>query len=225
MRRRITGVGEPGTFGGRHHSTYREEIAAMFALGQVLAVEELLLGLLDAVEDEVAERRVRLDPTFFLTLADLYQDSGRTEDLHALRERFGAAEERARSMPADDPVPDDGLASLVPKGATLLAGEGRTAPPVGPPPPVVAPSVPLVAAESGIAPAPGLAPAAPAPAGGSAPGARAGPEPGLEPDIEAPLDGGEVPDNAEATPVGAPGPRRELTPVERMIRGPRVRSL
>lgn len=130
MRRRITGVGEPVTFGGRHHSTYREEIAAMFALGQVLAVEELLLGLLDAVEDEVAERQwVRLDPTFFLTLADLYQDSGRTEDLHALRERFGAAEERARSMPADDPVPDDGLSSLVPKRATVLAGEGRTAPP------------------------------------------------------------------------------------------------
>lgn len=69
---------------------------------------------------------------------------------------------------------------------------------------------------------PGRAPERQTPPGDAA---RAGPEPGLEPDIEAPLDGGEVPDNAEATPVGAPVPRRELTPVERMIRGPRVRSL
>ena len=95
MRRRITGVGAPGTFGGRHHSTYRDEIAAMFALGQTDAVEELLLGLLDAVEDEVAELGTPLDPTFFLTLADLYHDCGRTEDLAALQDRFAAAEARS----------------------------------------------------------------------------------------------------------------------------------
>jgi hypothetical protein len=101
IARRITGVGAPGTFGGRHHSTYRDEIATMFALGQVDAVEELLLGLLDVVEDEVDELGVPLDATFFLTLADLYQDSSRTEDLHALRERYAAAETRAARRIAD----------------------------------------------------------------------------------------------------------------------------
>lgn len=121
MRRRITGVGEPGTFGGRHHSTYQEEIAATFALGPVLAVEELLLGLLDAVEDEVAECRVRLEPTFFLTLADLYHDSGRTEDLHALRERFSAAEARARSMTPAEPIRPGGTASPSP-GLVMVRG-------------------------------------------------------------------------------------------------------
>lgn len=96
VRRRIMGVGAPGTFGGRHHSTYRDDVAEMFALGQADAAEELLLGLLDAVEDEVAETGADLDPTFFLTLVDLYEDSGRTDALVALRERFTAAQERAR---------------------------------------------------------------------------------------------------------------------------------
>ncbi len=138
MRRRITGVGEPGTFGGRHHSTYREEIAAMFALGQTDAVEELLLGLLDAVEDEVAELHVPFDPTFFLTLADLYNDCGRTEDLAALRDRYAAAEARAArlsgtpvpgrggaapSAEAPTPVPSVGSPVADPAPATALAGD------------------------------------------------------------------------------------------------------
>ncbi len=134
VRRRIMGVGAPGTFGGRHHSTYRDDVADMFALGQADAVEELLLGLLDAVEDEVAETGAELDPTFFLTLVDLYEDSGRTEDLVALRERFAAAQERARHpRPVADeagagegppvPAPFD---APPPAGVDAVSIDGRT---------------------------------------------------------------------------------------------------
>ncbi len=136
MRRRITGVGAPGTFGGRHHSTYVDEIATMFALGQADAAEELLLGLLDAVEDEVAECHVAFDPAFFLTLADLYHDRGRTEDLAALRDRYAAAEARA-ALNLEPAEPDAKEAAGAPPvldpavtGATALPAEPVAVEPV-----------------------------------------------------------------------------------------------
>ncbi|WCO65027.1 hypothetical protein PO878_11005 [Iamia majanohamensis] len=199
MRRRITGVGEPGTFGGRHHSTYREEIAAMFALGQTDAVEELLLGLLDAVEDEVAELHVPFDPTFFLTLADLYNDSGRTEDLAALRDRYAAAEARAAQL-----------------GGTAA----RTRAPVAAAP--AAPAAEVGAVAAAPAPGPFTPHAAPAGAPRTSPAPRpaedavlvfAGPAP--EPEAAAPE--GDGPDGAAlratllSTPPGAEVPV-ETTP-------------
>lgn len=148
MRRRILGTGEPGSFGGRHHSTYRDEIAEMFALGQTDAVEELLLGLLDAVEDEVAELGVAFDPAFFLTLADLYNDSGRTEDLEALRERYAAAEARASGQsvrtvgdaspgewsirPALEPVPGSSPGPSVRREGPSMAAPRNDRPDHGP---------------------------------------------------------------------------------------------
>lgn len=188
MRRRILGVGEPGTFGGRHHSTYRDEIAAMFALGQTDAVEELLLGLLDAVEDEVAEVGVALDPTFFLTLADLYNDCGRAEDLAALQDRFAAAEARSDVSASPDP----------PQSSEAPEAHG----------PVVITRPPERQART------------------------SSPAVGPTPDASTPHPDESVPDDtlvsagrgAEDAEEPDPTPR-PLTPVERAVRGPRVRSL
>ncbi|HEX7132260.1 MAG TPA: hypothetical protein VF228_06770 [Iamia sp.] len=246
IARRITGVGAPGTFGGRHHSTYRDEIATMFALGQVDAVEELLLGLLDVVEDEVDELGVPLDATFFLTLADLYQDSGRTDDLHALRERYGAADARATRRAAElAAVAAETGESVGP--VELAKPEAASAfmppEPFASTPPVEDDEIlahqlvsvlsgPVTSSDTG-----GEGPEPPPP-----PPASALVEP-IEPAVEAPEAEPEAEPEApelvadEPEPIAAedePRPEldlaeeaqdRELTPVERAVRGPRVRSL
>lgn len=91
VRRRIAGAGAPGTFGGRHHRTFQPEVEAMLAAGQFDAAEGLLLGLLDAVEDEAEELGVALDPTYFLTLIDLFTHRAARADQQAVRERYEAA--------------------------------------------------------------------------------------------------------------------------------------
>ena len=207
MRRRITGVGAPGTFGGRHHSTYREEIAVMFTLGQLDAAEELLLGLLDVVEDEVAEKGIPLDPTFFLTLADLFQDSGRSDDLHALAERFTAAEAAAEATLAAR----EAAVASVSEAASL--GEGSAAPPVE------VPSEPILDPLGQLEPA-----ADPVSLSGASEEMSARSmtmlRSVLTTDNPPPVD----------APAGIMGPTdpeqpQELTPVQRAVRGPRVRSL
>lgn len=262
MRRRISAVGEPGHFGGRHHSTYRDEIASMFASGQLVAVEELLLGLLDAVEDEVDELGVPLDPTFFLTLADLYEDSGRSEDLHALRERFRSAESRAREAgpgdQGDAPIPEAfvGRGIGTPSVRTdadspddIRSGLDRVAPPATPRRGMATPgsvrsglaaaaALPqdLTVGPTGVADGAGGAVATAARLAGRDGGATTvedgssdpvvTPAPELDqaeagdetaPDTEA---GGGADDSLVVEP-----PSRDLTPVERAVRGPRVRSL
>lgn len=208
MRRRITGVGAPGTFGGRHHSTYREEIAVMFTLGQLDAAEELLLGLLDVVEDEVAEKGIPLDPTFFLTLADLYQDSGRSDDLHALAERFTSAEAAAEATLA---AREAAVASV--SEATSL-GEGSAAPPVEP-----------VTSEPTLDPLGQLEPAV-------EPMSLSGASEEMSARSMTMLRSVLTTDNPPPAdePAGIMGPTdpqepKELTPVQRAVRGPRVRSL
>lgn len=193
IRRRISAAGAPGTFGGRHHSTYRDELAEMLSLGKHEAAEELLLGLLDAVEDEVSETGTPLDPTYFLTLADLYQDAGRTQDLLALQERFEVARDRAESRPA--PVPP--------------AGEGGTAPgapsrdPFAAPVPVADQAVSLdgQTVDVGAAIEQLLVSVGVAPAGGAEPGAAvAAPRPAALPPL---------PPAPEPDPVLAPEPDPE----------------
>jgi hypothetical protein len=225
IARRITGVGAPGTFGGRHHSTYRDEIATMFALGQVDAVEELLLGLLDVVEDEVDELGVPLDATFFLTLADLYQDSGRTEDLHALRERYAAADARATRRAVE-------VAEHAEEGSGAPAGVDLAKPAAVSAylPPLPFASVDPVADDEllahqlvSILAGPAADPSAtPEASEAPSPDAEISPEPEVSPEPETPADPGEP---AAEVDLAESEPSRQLTPVERAIRGPRVRSL
>lgn len=244
IARRITGVGAPGTFGGRHHSTYRDEIATMFALGQVDAVEELLLGLLDVVEDEVDELGVPLDATFFLTLADLYQDSGRSLDLQALRERYAAADARATrraaelaadvtpvdlskpvssvSVPAGSPAPApvvvtgdvaSSVTSSTPADEALVASASAPESDEASGEPAEEVAAQLVSVLAG----PAVATADPEPASSSTPPA----EPTVaEPSVAEPVGPAEP-----AVDLVEPAKERELTPVERAVRGPRVRSL
>ena len=94
VRRHIAMAGAPGTFGGRHHHTYQPEVEAMLAAGQFDAAGNLLLGLLDAVEDEAEVQSVPIDPTFYLTLADLFSHQGERAEYLAIMERFEAASKR-----------------------------------------------------------------------------------------------------------------------------------
>jgi len=103
VRRHIAMSGTPGTFGGRHHRTYQPEVEAMLGAAQFEAAESLLLGLLDAVEDEAEVDGVPIDATFYLTLADLYAHQGDRAEYLAVMERFDAAGERFGLMTdADD---------------------------------------------------------------------------------------------------------------------------
>lgn len=230
LRRRITGVGAPGTFGGRHHSTYRDEIATMFSLGQVEAVEDLLICLLDAVEDEVDELGAPLDATFFLTLADLYQDNNRTEDLHALRERYAAAEARSRqAIAAAAAAAEAEPAAATPAVAVdVTTGEQGSVAETSPEgPTVVAPPIPAAHVEPSAAER--LAGAEP-----TSPVATAvrieKTDDAVAPDAVAPAaEADDVtvvpPEEAPEADPTVPAVERELTPVERAVRGPRVRSL
>jgi hypothetical protein len=101
VRRHIAMNGAPGTFGGRHHHTYQPEVEAMLAAGQFEAAANLLLGLLDAVEDEAEVQAVPIDPTFYLTLADLFSHQGERAEYIAIMERFQAASQRFGTLSDD----------------------------------------------------------------------------------------------------------------------------
>ena len=58
-------------FGGRHHCAYEADVEAMLSAGQFGTAEHLLLGLIDAVEDEADELGLPIDPSYFLTLTDM----------------------------------------------------------------------------------------------------------------------------------------------------------
>jgi hypothetical protein len=197
----------------------------MFALGQVDAVEELLLGLLDVVEDEVDELGVPLDATFFLTLADLYQDSGRTEDLHALRERYAAADARATRR-ATEVAGAAGEGSGAPAGVDLAKPAAVSA--YLPPPPFA--SVDPVEDDEVLAHqlvAILATPAAEAPPAAPEATEPPAPEPLPEPETAATVEPPATEDATERSAVDLAEPEtgRQLTPVERAVRGPRVRSL
>ncbi len=101
VRRRLRGTKHPGTFGGRHHGTYREEVAAILATDQYETAVNLLLGLLDAVEDEADEIHAPIDPTYYLTLADVFAANREVVDEFAVLERFAFTCRRTRTDPGD----------------------------------------------------------------------------------------------------------------------------
>lgn len=133
VRRRIVGMGEPGTFGGRHHRSYRAEVEAMLTTGQLDACENLLLCLLDAVEDEADERATSIDPTFYLTLADLYESLDRPVDQRATLERFVAAKAHWGAA-VDEGVDLESYLRILPGHvAPPAAGPGQVAAPAAGP--------------------------------------------------------------------------------------------
>lgn len=101
VRRRLRGTKHPGTFGGRHHSTYREEVAAILATDQYDTAVNLLLGLLDAVEDEADEIHAPIDPTYYLTLADVFAAHREVVAEFAVLERFAITCRRTHTDPGD----------------------------------------------------------------------------------------------------------------------------
>ncbi len=118
VRRQLRGTGIPGTFGGRHHNTYRAEVEEILATDHLQTAESLLLGLMDAVEDEAEETGQGIEATYYLTLADLFAahdlDAARQavlERYEAALQRYGSTEEprRVDEQPADaePPAPAD----------------------------------------------------------------------------------------------------------------------
>jgi tetratricopeptide (TPR) repeat protein len=103
-RRRLTGMGSPGTFAGRHHRAYESDVEAMLSTGQFEAAEPLLLGLLDAVEDEADEINIPIDPTYFDTLMELLDHGSRPHQARAIRERLAEAVDRHGAVGAEEPT-------------------------------------------------------------------------------------------------------------------------
>lgn len=87
VRPQLRGTGATGSFGGRHHHSYREEVRSMLEAGLVDSAEHLLLGLLDAVEYEAVETGMPTDRTYYETLADLYALQDRRFEEYAVLER------------------------------------------------------------------------------------------------------------------------------------------
>ena len=81
-------MGTAGTFGGRHHRVYESDVEAMLSAGQFETAEHLLLGLIDAVEDEADELGLPIDPSYFLTLTDMLVHENRPYEARAIRERL-----------------------------------------------------------------------------------------------------------------------------------------
>jgi tetratricopeptide (TPR) repeat protein len=113
-RRRLTGMGQPGTFAGRHHGSYQTDVEAMLSAGQFGTAEHLLLGLLDAVEDEADELHLPIDSSYFLTLVDMLEHEKRPYEALAIRERL------------DDAVARHGAAGT-PEAATTDIRDGHRA--------------------------------------------------------------------------------------------------
>jgi hypothetical protein len=103
-RRRLTGLGAPGTFAGRHHQSYEPDLEAMLAAAQFDTAEHLLLGLLDAVEDEADELNIPIDSSYFRTLIDVLEHEKRHYEALAIRERLTEAIERRGELGASGPI-------------------------------------------------------------------------------------------------------------------------
>jgi len=103
-RRRLTGLGTPGTFAGRHHQSYEPDLEAMLAAAQWGTAEHLLLGLLDAVEDEADELHIPIDSSYFRTLIDVLEREKRHYEALAIRERLTEAIERCGELGVDGPI-------------------------------------------------------------------------------------------------------------------------
>jgi hypothetical protein len=103
-RRRLTGLGTPGTFAGRHHQSYEPDLEAMLAAAQFGTAEHLLLGLLDAVEDEADELDIAIDSSYFRTLIDVLEHEKRHYEALAIRERLTEAIERHGELGANGPI-------------------------------------------------------------------------------------------------------------------------
>ncbi|CAN5793825.1 hypothetical protein BH24ACT3_BH24ACT3_18260 [soil metagenome] len=101
VRRQLRGTPQPGTFGGRHHSSFVEEVTQMTSTGLYEAAEGLLLGLIDAVEDEADEVGQAVEATYYLTLADLMADQGFAAAEVMVLERYRAACRRTGGDPVD----------------------------------------------------------------------------------------------------------------------------
>jgi hypothetical protein len=106
-RRRLTGLATPGTFGGRHHRSYEVDVEAMLSAGQFGTAEHLLLGLLDAVEDEADELRIPIDPSYFRTLVDLLEHENRPYEARAIRERLDEAIDRCGEVGAEPTIVEE----------------------------------------------------------------------------------------------------------------------
>jgi tetratricopeptide (TPR) repeat protein len=104
-RRRLNGMGTPGTFGGLHHRSYEADVEAMLSAGQSGTAEHLLLGLIDAVEDEADEHDLPIDPSYFLTLIDMLAHEKRPYEARAIRERLEDAIERHGEVGDPQPAP------------------------------------------------------------------------------------------------------------------------
>ena len=103
-RRRLNGIGTAGTFGGRHHRLYEDDVEAMLSAGQFDTAEHLLLGLIDAVEDEADELGLPIDPSYFLTLTDMLVHENRPYEARAVRERLEEAVDRHGEVGGPEPT-------------------------------------------------------------------------------------------------------------------------
>ena len=75
----------------------------MLSAGQFGTAEHLLLGLIDAVEDEADELGLPIDPSYFLTLIDMLVHENRPYQARAVRERLEEAIDRHGEVGGSEP--------------------------------------------------------------------------------------------------------------------------
>lgn len=88
---RPRGEGVPGHWAGRHHTAFCDEVDELESAGLTDAAEDLLVGLIDAAEDEVSVTGT-VDPRHHLRLAELARRTGRPALELAALERLEAVD-------------------------------------------------------------------------------------------------------------------------------------
>lgn len=89
----------PGFFRGRHSSEWFPEVRRLRASGDQAGAEELLLGLVEATEDEARQTGSGVAPAAYEQLAVIYRQRGDAAGEVAILERFAAQPHAPGALP------------------------------------------------------------------------------------------------------------------------------
>lgn len=93
-------INEPGYYNGRHFTTYVRDFEILKRSGEFSKLEELLLELVKATEDENAINGMGVAPAYYSELAILYRKQKEYSKEVSILERFAKQKHANGAMPA-----------------------------------------------------------------------------------------------------------------------------
>jgi hypothetical protein len=111
-----------GSYKGRHYTMYVEEVKALKRAGDNAHAEALLLGLVQAAENEARVNRWAVAPWYYEQLAIMYTKTKQPEKELRILERYAGC-----WRPEDGPLPADTVTAIT--KARQRATKGTADPP------------------------------------------------------------------------------------------------